>query len=58
LKILHKFDIRLKFSDINKIVFVMNSKYGNSNMAFFKDFYVTYSLKSFLKGYVFIKIGF
>jgi hypothetical protein len=27
-------------------------KYGNLFMVFFKDFYITYSLKSFLKGHV------
>jgi hypothetical protein len=30
----------------------MSSKYGNLFMVFFEDFYITYSLKSFLKGHV------
>jgi hypothetical protein len=30
----------------------MNSKYGNVFMEFFKDFYIAYSLKSFLKDHV------
>jgi hypothetical protein len=52
LKIPSKFDFRLGFSDFKKIFFAMSSKYGNLFMVFFKDFYNTYSLKSFLKGHV------
>jgi hypothetical protein len=42
----------LGFHDFNKIFFVMSSKYGNVFMMGFKDFCITYSLKSFLKGHV------
>jgi hypothetical protein len=42
----------LGFSDFDKIIFAMSSKYGNLFIVIFKDFYITYSLKSFLKGHV------
>jgi hypothetical protein len=42
----------LGLSDFHKIFFAMSSKYGNVFMVFFIDFYITYSLKSFLKGHV------
>jgi hypothetical protein len=51
LKIPFKLFFRLGFSDFNKFFFAMNSKDGNVFMAFFKDFNITYSLKSFLKGH-------
>jgi hypothetical protein len=52
MKIPSKFDFRLGFSDFDKSFFAMSSKYGNLNMVFFEDFYITYSLKSFLKNHV------
>jgi hypothetical protein len=52
LKIPSTFDFWLEFSDFNKIFFAMSSKYGNLFMVFFYDFYITYLLKSFLKGHV------
>jgi hypothetical protein len=47
-----KFYFKLEFSNFHKIFFAMNSKYGYLFMVFSKDFYITYSLKSFLKGHV------
>jgi hypothetical protein len=52
LKIPSKLDFKLEFTDFDKNFFAMNSKYGNIFIVFFKDFYITYSLKSFLKDYV------
>jgi hypothetical protein len=52
MKITSKFDSTLGFSDFDKIFFAMSSKYENLYMVFFEDFYITYSLKSFLKDHV------
>jgi hypothetical protein len=52
-----KFSFRLGFSDFNKIFFAMSSKYGNVFMLFLKDFYINYSLKSFL-GFELEKLAF
>jgi hypothetical protein len=52
LKIPSKFDFRLGFSDFNK-TFLLWVQYMEIYLwCFFEDFYITYSLKSFLKGHV------
>jgi hypothetical protein len=37
---------------LTRFFFAMSLKYGNLFMVIFIDFYITYSLKSFLKGHV------
>jgi hypothetical protein len=47
-----KFGFRLNVGDIYKTIFAMSLKHENIFMVFFTNFYIAYSLKSFLKGHV------